>query len=765
MKSYLQKLKTKLRRSHVSGLWVGAVMNKPLALGVALLFAVLGVYFIFTSRAASYAVPSTIPADCSRDVTADLNNFIASVPNGTSSNPNIINFPAGACYRVDGVAGTAYGSTAPAGNQRQHLTLEGNGATLDRSRNSISSYPHSQNFPIMSFYRGSDITVRGFIMRGNHDGSVVAGPCNLDANGNCRDGGFQGVYEYHHGIIFIGTDNSQVLNNQIYNVFGDGVSLCCDSNNITVTGNTIDGIGRMGVGLYWNDGVTITDNVFDRISYHAFDLENERDAGMDILAPLKNLRIERNTIKRHYFALIGASNGFCDGRDNITINANTMTVGGATTYPPIWIGGACPQGGSNVVITGNTLVRRDGSAGNATVGYDRNASVFIDTVVGAKVEGNRIVQGRTDVPTVRFEGSTGILSVKQNDMRENSYLYWLNGTIDGPGVDACGNTTSAGSNRPVACAGSDTTAPTVSLTAPASGSTVSGTVNLAAAASDNVGVARVEFYAGTTLLGSDTTAPYEYGWNTTTVPNGSHSLTAKAVDAAGNSTTSSAVTVTVVNSTTGSCNCLWPDVPSGTSLVTEGAITVGTKFRAAKDGSITAVRWYNGGTATGTHTGTLWSSSGQKLAETVFSNETASGWQQANLSTPVAITANTLYIVSMHTTDGAHWRNLNYFTTSRTNGDLTAPASAEVGGNGVFSFGSAPAFPTSSWSDASYWVDVVFSGAATKQGDLNGDGAVNIFDLSILLSSYNTTNANADINKDGTVNIFDLSILLSNYGK
>jgi hypothetical protein len=52
----------------------------------------------------------------------------------------------------------------------------------------------------------------------------------------------------------------------------------------------------------------------------------------------------------------------------------------------------------------------------------------------------------------------------------------------------------------------------------------------------------------------------------------------------------------------------------------------------------------------------------------------------------------------------------------------------------------------------------------TKVGDLNSDGVVNITDLSILLSSWNTTNSTADINKDGTVNILDLSILLSNYG-
>jgi hypothetical protein len=66
-----------------------------------------------------------------------------------------------------------------------------------------------------------------------------------------------------------------------------------------------------------------------------------------------------------------------------------------------------------------------------------------------------------------------------------------------------------------------------------------------------------------------------------------------------------------------------------------------------------------------------------------------------------------------------------------------------------------------------------YSGAVTpppppppppKPGDLNSDGTVNITDLSILLSSWNTTSATADINKDGTVNILDLSILLSNYG-
>ena len=60
---------------------------------------------------------------------------------------------------------------------------------------------------------------------------------------------------------------------------------------------------------------------------------------------------------------------------------------------------------------------------------------------------------------------------------------------------------------------------------------------------------------------------------------------------------------------------------------------------------------------------------------------------------------------------------------------------------------------------------VARSHAAGPVGDINGDGTVNIFDLSILLSDWNTTTTAADLNHDSTVNIFDLSILLSNWGQ
>ncbi|MEK7201314.1 MAG: Ig-like domain-containing protein, partial [Patescibacteria group bacterium] len=98
---------------------------------------------------------------------------------------------------------------------------------------------------------------------------------------------------------------------------------------------------------------------------------------------------------------------------------------------------------------------------------------------------------------------------------------------------------------------SDTTPPTVSLTAPANGSTVSGSaVTVSANASDNVGVAGVQFLLDGVNLGSeDTSSPYSITWNTSSTSNGSHILTARARDAAGNQTISSGVTVTVNNTT------------------------------------------------------------------------------------------------------------------------------------------------------------------------------------------------------------------------
>ncbi|HEX2331324.1 MAG TPA: Ig-like domain-containing protein [Candidatus Angelobacter sp.] len=96
----------------------------------------------------------------------------------------------------------------------------------------------------------------------------------------------------------------------------------------------------------------------------------------------------------------------------------------------------------------------------------------------------------------------------------------------------------------------DTTPPTASVTAPANGATVSGTVTVNASASDNVGVTQMQLLIDGTLVASNTNATaLSFNWSTASVANGSHSIVAKAFDAAGNVGTSSTITVTVSNGT------------------------------------------------------------------------------------------------------------------------------------------------------------------------------------------------------------------------
>ena len=103
-------------------------------------------------------------------------------------------------------------------------------------------------------------------------------------------------------------------------------------------------------------------------------------------------------------------------------------------------------------------------------------------------------------------------------------------------------------NTPLAAGASDTTPPTVSITSPSNNATVNNVVNVTANASDDVGVVGVQFMLdGTNLGAEDTTSPYSVSWDTTSAANGPHSLTARARDNAGNTTTSSAVTVTSSN--------------------------------------------------------------------------------------------------------------------------------------------------------------------------------------------------------------------------
>ncbi len=156
------------------------------------------------------------------------------------------------------------------------------------------------------------------------------------------------------------------------------------------------------------------------------------------------------------------------------------------------------------------------------------------------------VQFRLDGAGLGTEGTTAPYSVTWDTTTASNGSH----TLTVVARDAAGNTATSApvtvtvSNGPPP----DTTPPTVSITSPASESTVSGTITVSAMASDNVGVVGVLFQVDGVALGAeDATVPYAISWDTTTAPDGSHTLTAVARDDAGNTTTSAPVTVTVSN--------------------------------------------------------------------------------------------------------------------------------------------------------------------------------------------------------------------------
>src|SRR5258708_688269 len=103
------------------------------------------------------------------------------------------------------------------------------------------------------------------------------------------------------------------------------------------------------------------------------------------------------------------------------------------------------------------------------------------------------------------------------------------------------------------------------------------------------------------------------------------------------------------------CPCsIWQNAaPSSAVDSTDAsAVNLGVQFQAAGSGFITGVRFYKEVDNTGAHIGSLWSSTGTLLASGTFSNETASGWQELDFSSPVAVTAGTTYVASYHTSTG-----------------------------------------------------------------------------------------------------------------
>jgi len=219
---------------------------------------------------------------------------------------------------------------------------------------------------------------------------------------------------------------------------------------------------------------------------------------------------------------------------------------------------------SSMTIAGITGADTAGTNGSGAIGATRSANA----ASGAPTTTLTTTRDNSWVFGVGNDWDNAIArTVGSNQTMMHQYLapvgdtYWvqrLSNPTPTSGTSVTLNDTAPTADRynlsvveilPALATSTDTTAPTIALTAPATGATVSGTaVTVSANASDTVGVVGVQFTLdGANLGAEDTASPYSIPWNTTLATDGSHTLTAVARDAAGNTATATSVTVTVSN--------------------------------------------------------------------------------------------------------------------------------------------------------------------------------------------------------------------------
>jgi hypothetical protein len=179
---------------------------------------------------------------------------------------------------------------------------------------------------------------------------------------------------------------------------------------------------------------------------------------------------------------------------------------------------------------------------------------------------------------------------------------------------------------------------------------------------------------------------------------------------AGAASATKALTITVGAAPAGLT--IWPSNPTP-AIVDAGAdaaVELGLKFRSDVAGYVTGLRFYKSAANTGTHVGSLWSSTGTRLGFATFTGESGSGWQKVAFANPIAIQANTTYVASYHCPQGHYSGNLDHFLTAGVDTPpLHALSTGAAGGNGLYGYGASGTFPTLTYRALNYWVDVVFT--------------------------------------------------------
>ena len=292
---------------------------------------------------------------------------------------------------------------------------------------------------------------------------------------------------------------------------------------------------------------------------------------------------------------------------NISLyNGSGLLLGSSSASPYNFVDSNMAAGGYSFYAVATDVNGVSTTSSTVSVTVTSTASPVV--AIASPTDGTTFTQGSTFTITANASETSG--TIAQVQYYSGSYLLatatsspytasWTNATtgtftINAKATDANGiSTMSSPITVTVATASSS---PVVSLTSPANSSsyTAGANITLTANASETNGnIASVKFYNGSTLLGTSTSSPYTFSW--TNVAAGNYSLTAKATDANGVSTSSSAAAVTVSGLPSISLSA------NNTSFTAPAIITL-TAAASEANGTISKVEFFNGSTLLGTVT-------------------------------------------------------------------------------------------------------------------------------------------------------------------
>ncbi len=362
----------------------------------------------------------------------------------------------------------------------------------------------------------------------------------------------------------------------------------------------------------------------------------------DTIAPVVSLTSPSNGSSVSGTIIVAAS-----ATDNMGVTKVEFYVDGAmkaadtaSPYSFSWDTASVPNGAHSLMAQAYDTGNNVGVSSPITVTVN-NADItppavsIVNPVSGSVISGTVNVSASASddagVARVEFYVDGGL---KNTDFSSPYGFSWdttsaanSNHSLMARAYDASGN---AGSSTViVAVSNMDNTPPSTAITGPASGTvyTAPQMVAISASASDNAGVAKVEFYDGLGLKGTDTASPYTYSWNITASDNGVHSWTSRAYDAAGNTGTSSPVTLTV-NISLSNRPPTSSFVFSPTSPRPRQKITFNASSSFDPDGSVISYFWSfgDGKTASGKVTTKSYTMAGNYTAMlTVTDNRGANG--------------------------------------------------------------------------------------------------------------------------------------------